>query len=76
MVDAAIGSFFPGQLYDVRMYNYSLSAAEVASVYTPGPDILGIKGPVAGKFTISASENGAGMVVTEKTTSLVAPIVW
>ncbi len=76
VVDAAIGSFFPGQLYDVRMYNYSLSAAEVASVYTPGPDILGIKGPVAGKFTISASENGAGMVVTEKTTSLVAPIVW
>ncbi|MEN9974091.1 MAG: hypothetical protein RLZZ282_97, partial [Verrucomicrobiota bacterium] len=31
-----ITSFFPGLLYDVRMYNYALSAAAVANVYSPG----------------------------------------
>jgi hypothetical protein len=69
-VDAVIGSFFPGLLYDVRMYSYPLTVTEVANLHTPGPDILSITGPVAGKFTISASANGAGNVVTWKATDL------
>jgi autotransporter-associated beta strand protein len=30
-----INSFFPGKMYDVRMYNYALSASQVTDVFNP-----------------------------------------
>ena len=32
---SAISSFFPGKMYDVRMYNYALSASQVTDVFNP-----------------------------------------
>ena len=34
-VGSAIGSFFPGKMYDVRMYNYALTAGQVTDVFNP-----------------------------------------
>jgi hypothetical protein len=72
---SAIVNFFPGQLYDVRMYSYSLSAAEVDSVYSRRPILTGITGPGTGGFTLHGSTANAGNLVTEKTTSL-SPSNW
>ncbi|MEN9974219.1 MAG: hypothetical protein RLZZ282_225, partial [Verrucomicrobiota bacterium] len=32
---SAISNFFPGKMYDVRMYNYALSAGQVTDVFNP-----------------------------------------
>lgn len=32
---SAISSFFPGKMYDVRMYNYALSPSQVTDVFNP-----------------------------------------
>jgi autotransporter-associated beta strand protein len=69
-----IGTFFPGQMYDVRMYSYPLSAAEVDSVYSRRPIITGITGPGTGGFTLSGSTAFAGHLVTLKATSLSTPV--
>ena len=34
-VGSAISSFFPGKMYDVRMYNYALTASQVTDVFNP-----------------------------------------
>ena len=34
-VGSAIGNFFPGKMYDVRMYNYALTAGQVSDVFNP-----------------------------------------
>ena len=35
VVGSAISSFFAGKMYDVRMYNYALSAGQVTDVFNP-----------------------------------------
>jgi autotransporter-associated beta strand protein len=65
-----IGTFFPGQVYDVRMYGYPLSAAEVDSVYSRRPILTGITGAGTAGFTIQGSTAYAGNIVTMKATSL------
>jgi autotransporter-associated beta strand protein len=32
---AAISNFFPGKMYDVRMYNYALTASQVSDIFNP-----------------------------------------
>ena len=69
----ATGGFFPGQLYDVRIYNGPLTAAQVDSVYSRRPILTGITGPGAGGFTIQGSTAYAGDLVTMKATNLSPP---
>jgi len=65
--------FFPGQVYDVRMYGYPLSAAEVDSVYSRRPILTGITGAGTAGFTIQGRTAYAGNLVTLKATSLSTP---
>lgn len=40
------------------------------------PVLFTLSGPVAGAFTLSGATDGPGTVITERTTSLAAPIIW
>jgi hypothetical protein len=74
--DATIGvpgGFFTGQLYDVRIYNGPLTAAEVDIVYSRTPILTGITGPGPEGFTLQGSTAHAGNIVTWKATSLSTP---
>ena len=65
--------FFSGLMYDVRMYGYPLSAAEVDSVYSRRPILTGITGAGTAGFTIQGSTAYAGNLVTLKATNLSPP---
>ncbi|MCX6928418.1 MAG: autotransporter-associated beta strand repeat-containing protein [Verrucomicrobia bacterium] len=65
--------FFSGLMYDVRMYGYPLSAAEVDSVYSRRPILTGITGPGPAGFTLQGSTAYAGNLVTWKATNLSPP---
>ena len=60
-------------MYDVRIYGYPLSVAEVDSVYTRRPILTGITGPGPGGFTLQGSTAYAGNLVTWKATNLSPP---
>ena len=79
-VGSVIGSFFPGKMYDVRMYNYALSASQVTDVFNPpalpsSKEITSFTFPGIGNATILGSNISMTVPFSTNVTALAPTFV-